>query len=69
MRTLANMIHCRVGKLSVMYLGLALGARARSMVMWNLVIEKFKKLSSTWKKRCLSLRGWINLIKDGGLGS
>lgn len=48
------------------YLGFLIGARPRSSVLWNTVVENFERKMSPWKRGYLSL-GWsywsITLIK------
>lgn len=42
-RSLACIIHCIVGKLPVMYLGLPIEAKVGSMGVWNPMIEKVER--------------------------
>lgn len=42
-------IHCEFGKLPLLYLGPPVGAKARSMAIWNPMIERAKKKLSMWK--------------------
>lgn len=41
-RSLASIIYCKVGKLSVIYLGLPVGAKKGSQALLNSMIEKVK---------------------------
>ena len=62
MQALAIKLNYRYGKLPFIYLGLPIGAKARSKTLWDPVIEKCKKNLSFWKKRYLSIGGRITLI-------
>lgn len=62
-RSMASIMHCKLGKLPLTYLGLPIGARARSTTLWKPVIERAEGKLSNWNKRYLSLGGRITLIK------
>ncbi|XXG77619.1 hypothetical protein AAC387_Pa08g1737 [Persea americana] len=62
-RSLVNIINRKSGKLSIIYLGLPIGAKPRSKSLWDPVIENFKRKLASWKKLYLSLGGRITLIK------
>lgn len=62
-RSLANNIHCKVGKLPMLHLGLPIEAKERLTALWNPVINRVEKKLSTWKRRYLSFGGRITLIK------
>lgn len=60
---LAEMVHCKVGRLPISYLGLPIGMKPRSKALWDPLIGKIEKMLSSWKKQYLSLGGRITLIK------
>ena len=62
-RSLANIIHCKSGRLLIIYLGLPIGANPRSKSLWDPVVDKCERRLSFWKKQYLSLGGRITLIK------
>ncbi|KAF3678189.1 hypothetical protein FXO37_04501 [Capsicum annuum] len=53
-----------VGNLPTIYLGLPLGAKSKSMEIWNGVIEKCDKKLAGWKSQYLSLGGRLALINS-----
>ena len=59
----ARLLCCKVGMLPISYLGLPLGANPRSLSTWEPVINKFKSRLSVWKRKNLSLRGRLILLK------
>ena len=63
-QSLAAMLHCKWGRLPLLYLGLPIGVKSRSKSLWDPVIHKFEKKLSSWKRQYLSLGGRITLIKD-----
>ena len=48
--TLADLVHCKVGRLPISYLGLPIGMKPRSQALWDLLIGKIEKRLSSWKK-------------------
>ena len=61
---LAEILGCRVGELSMSYLGMSLGASHNSPSIWNLILEKFERKLVGWKKLYLSKRGRLMLLKS-----
>ena len=57
------MLCCSMVKLSILYLGISLGANPRRTETWKLVIEKVRKWLSLWKAKLLSRVGRLVLIK------
>jgi hypothetical protein len=53
---------CKIGSLSMTYLGLPLGASFKSLPIWNRVIEKVERRLASWKKIYLSKGGRVTLI-------
>lgn len=52
----------QVGALPTPYLGMPLGAKSMSKVIWGSVIVKCEKKLARWKGQCLSLGGRVTLI-------
>lgn len=48
--SLASFLGCKVVHRLASYLGLPLGAPSNSSVLWNPVIERFKRRLAGWKK-------------------
>lgn len=55
---------CKVGTFPTSYLGLPLGARYKSLNIWDGVIEKFERKSASWKMQYLSFGGRLTLINS-----
>jgi hypothetical protein len=60
--SLAHMLGCRIGSLSMTYLGMSLGASFKSISIWNGVIEKVERRLASWNKLYLSKGGRVTLI-------
>lgn len=54
-QSLAQCLHCRVGELPIMYIGLPVGGKLRSKAFWNPGVEKFERKLSLLKKWYLSM--------------
>lgn len=52
------------GRLPSTYLRLPLGARFRSIAIWNQVEERFRKRLTLWKRKFISKGGRLTLIKS-----
>lgn len=61
---LANILGCRVSSLPMKYLGLPLGARYKSIYIWDDIIERMKIRLARYKHMYLSKGGRITLIKS-----
>ena len=61
---LAAELGCKVGRLPSTYLGLPLGARYKSVRVWDGVEERFRKRSALWKSQYISKGGRATLIKS-----
>ncbi|XP_016558361.1 uncharacterized protein LOC107858165 [Capsicum annuum] len=61
---LASILEGKVGVLPTVYLGMPLGAKSKSMEIWNDVIEKCEEKLSRWKSQYLSLGGRVTLINS-----
>jgi len=52
----ASMVmHCHVGSLPMLYLGLLIGGDARRFEFWKQVVDKIVNKLSNWKSKLLSL--------------
>ena len=54
----------QVGSLPTTYLGLPLGARHKSTMVWDAVEEKFRKRLALWKRQYISKGGRLALIQS-----
>lgn len=61
---LAVIMCCGIGSFPTTYLGLPLGAKYKSAVAWNGVIEKVEKRLATWQMQYLSMGGRLTLINS-----
>ncbi|XP_059639631.1 uncharacterized protein LOC132282005 [Cornus florida] len=62
--TLALVLGCNTGSLSIPNLGLPLGAPSKSLGSWDPVVERFEKRLAGWKKQYLSKGGRLTLLKS-----
>ncbi|GKV07275.1 hypothetical protein SLEP1_g19071 [Rubroshorea leprosula] len=60
----ADMLHCGVGKVPFIYLGLPVGGNPGRKRCWKSVIERFHQKLATWKSPLLSFGGRITLINS-----
>ncbi|XP_026396127.1 uncharacterized protein LOC113290761 [Papaver somniferum] len=60
---IARILNCKIEKLPLKFLGLAVGANARCVDIWDVVIEKFQKKLAPWKRRFFTKAGRVLLIK------
>ncbi|GMI95158.1 hypothetical protein HRI_003185100 [Hibiscus trionum] len=60
----ASRVGCTIGHFPSEYLGLPLGPKRNSAILWEPVLEKFLKALSAWKVNCLSFSGRLVLIKS-----
>lgn len=63
-QSLTNVLSCKVGCLPFSYLGLPLGAKFKSKVIWNLMMERISAWLNSWKAPLLSKCGRLILIKS-----
>ena len=49
-KNLAHELGCRVGALPSSYLGLPLGAQHKSVAVWDVIEERFRKSLSLWRR-------------------
>ena len=61
---LAQFFGCGVDSLPSSYLGLPLGASFKSKVVWEPVVERFRKKLAGWKSVLLSRGGRLTLLKS-----
>lgn len=62
-RSLANKLFCKVGKLPISYLGLPIGGNMRSKAFWNLDVKKFERKLLMWRRNYLPMGGRITSLK------
>ena len=61
---LALELGCKVGALPTTYLGLPLGSRHASILVWDGVEEKFRRKLAMWKRHHISKGGRLTLIRS-----
>lgn len=64
LRKLASHMGYTMGSWPLNYLGMALGGNPRSIMHWDVVVERVSKKLAAWKKNYISLGGRITLIKS-----
>jgi len=57
-------LHCRVGSLPFVYLGLRIGGDDRRLEFWTHVVDRIVTRLSGWKSRFLSLGHRLILLKN-----
>ena len=60
----STFLNCSVGSFSFMYLGLPMGARAKSMSTWEPMLERIKAKLNSWGNKYISLGGQIVLLNS-----
>jgi mannosylglycoprotein endo-beta-mannosidase len=60
----ASVLHCRVGKIHFLYLGLPIGGDPRRLTFLDPVVTRLKTRLSGWKNRFLSFGGRLVLLKS-----
>jgi hypothetical protein len=61
---LADILGCQTSTLPMKYLGLPLGAKFKSLDIWNPIVEKMERRLAGWKRIYLSKGGRLTLIKS-----
>jgi len=56
-------LHCKMGKIHFVYLGLPIGGNPRRLSFWELVVNRIKSRLSGWQSRFLSFGGRLILLK------
>ena len=64
LESLAQFFGCGFDSLPSSYLGLLLGASFKSKVVWEPVMERFRKKLAGWKSVLLSRGGRLTLLKS-----
>uniref|UniRef100_A0A2N9HE33 Uncharacterized protein n=1 Tax=Fagus sylvatica TaxID=28930 RepID=A0A2N9HE33_FAGSY len=61
---LADILRCKTVQLPINYLGLPLGAKAKSKAIWDPILEKMERKLAGWQRMYLSKGGRVTLIKS-----
>jgi hypothetical protein len=61
---LADILRCKTAQLPINYLGLPLGAKAKSKAIWDPILEKMERKLAGWQRMYLSKGGRVTLIKS-----
>ncbi len=64
LESLADTMGCNISHLPMSYLGLTLGAKFKSKVIWDPILEKMGRKLAGWQRIYLSKRGRVTLIKS-----
>ncbi|WMV47891.1 hypothetical protein MTR67_041276 [Solanum verrucosum] len=62
--TLANILGGKIGELPTTYLRMPLGAKSKSMNIWNSMVERCEKKLVNWRSQYLSLGGRVTQINS-----
>ena len=60
----ASKLGCKVGSLTMSYLGLPLGAKHKALGVWDSVEERFRKRLASWKIQYISKGERVTLIRS-----
>jgi hypothetical protein len=60
----ASILHCKVGKVPFLYLGLSIGGDPRKLAFWDPVLHKIKSRLMGWQSRFLSFGARLVLINS-----
>ncbi|RHN41203.1 hypothetical protein MtrunA17_Chr8g0363541 [Medicago truncatula] len=60
----ASVLHCRVGKVLFVYLGLSIGGDPRRLIFWEPLLRSIKSRLSGFNSRFLSFDGRLVLLKS-----
>ena len=60
----AALLHCKMGKIPFVYLGLPIGGNLRRLSFWEHVVNRIKSRLSGWQSRFLSFDGRLILLKS-----
>jgi hypothetical protein len=58
----ASFLHCKIGSLPFVYLGLPVGANPRRVATWEPVVKTIEKRLFSWRNQYISLGGRVILI-------
>ena len=61
---LALELECKAGALPSRYLGLLLRAPFKSVAVWDVIEERFRKRLTMWKRQYISKEGKLTLIRS-----
>jgi hypothetical protein len=60
----ATILHCKMGSIPFVYLGLPIGGNPRRLSFWEPVVNRIKSRLSGWQSRFLSFGGRLILLKS-----
>ncbi|XP_026380197.1 uncharacterized protein LOC113274957 [Papaver somniferum] len=60
----AKIFGCNTSLLPMNYLGIPLGSKSKSKIVWNEILQKFQQKLSAWKRSYLSKGGRLIMIKS-----
>ena len=63
-RSFASKLGCKVGSLPTSYLSLPLGAKHKTLGVWDLIEEIFRERLASWKIQYISKGGRLTLIRS-----
>ena len=64
MNEAATILHCKMGNIPFVYLGLPIGGNPRRLSFWEPVVNRIKSRLSGWQSRFLSFGGRLILLKS-----
>jgi hypothetical protein len=59
-----SVLHCKLGQLPFLYLGLPIGGDSRKLKFWRPLVDRIKSRLSGWKSKNLSFGGRLVLLKS-----
>ncbi|GKV35263.1 hypothetical protein SLEP1_g43564 [Rubroshorea leprosula] len=60
-----SVLHCGVGEIPFMYLGMPIGGKNGSNKMWDLVLHKFQAKLAIWNLKNMLVKGFRWVVGDG----
>jgi hypothetical protein len=58
------LLHCKVGNMSFLYLGLPIGGDSKHLIFWDSVLTRIQNHFLGWKSRYLSFGSRLVLLKS-----
>jgi len=60
----ASLLHCKLGRIPILYLGLPIGGDSHKLKFWQPLLDRIKSRLTGWKSKNLSLGGRLVLLKS-----